>query len=132
MIVPADLLKPAGLLDATWLHPDGGATVTAELQGYIDEAVSAKGVAADNDAALRAWSYHRAFTSIWLSMSFEPSTTEIEGEARSSRLISQIDTFKQQADHWLSEFERANAGDDPGPPVAHRPATTSIRPNFTW
>ena len=111
-ITGADLIAPGGEVEAALFPGEDNAAITARLDGYVVDAyarinAAAPGMAeAEKDRAAEDWAYHRAFTAVFLRLSAEPARAELEDQGSRSYLVSQIQSFKTQAQEKLQEFNR--------------------------
>lgn len=108
-VLPADLKAAnGGRLEPSLLFPDEDATALDQrLQKYIDQGVvrAAGLTGTELDDAVALWAYHRAFEAVWVRLSSNPSSVQLNDQGSSQYLITQIQNFKDLSDAVLAEFE---------------------------
>ena len=134
-VTPAELLSPTGEIEGAALWPgENDAAVSARLAGYIADGVDKAARVTDpgdNDAAVKAWAYHRAYQAVFVALSRIPSTVALNDQGSASMLVTQIQNFKDLADDKLTEFNGLlPAGEGTATTVA--PASVSAPTTFTW
>jgi hypothetical protein len=132
-ITPADLLQPAGELEAAdfpMLDADG---LTTRLQAYIDDGyarVAPLDLTDDEkDRAVRAYSYGRSYRSILSRLSRNPATVTLEGEGQRVYLSEQLRTFKENAVRWEQDYDAITASDTPTP--EETPSAAAVN-RYVW
>lgn len=80
---PTDFISPAGLL-TTDLFP--GRDLTALVEAWLAEAESKSSAAAtleQQNEAIKAWVYYRAYFDVWQRLSSNPSSLALDGTSMS-------------------------------------------------
>lgn len=99
MSVKADNLKaPKGEIEAGWF-----ADIDDRLQAYIEDGVAraASLPADDQDAAVTAWAYFRAYQTIVLNRSTSPADVKLDSGRTAYRFTpEQIAEIKERRDYW--------------------------------
>jgi len=120
-VLPADLKAANGgrIEPGTMFPEESSVALDQRLQKYIDEGL-AKAVAdglsgpAEQDAATKAWAYHRAFDAVFIRLSSNPSSVTLNDQGGSSFLVTQIQNFKDLAFEALGEYDVIVEGAQPG------------------
>lgn len=123
-VTPAQLLAPQGDLEASLFPGEATDALNMRLQGYISEGEART----SDDAAVRAWAYHRAFHAVYIRLTTTPHQVSFEDQGGHSYLMSQIENVYNLSRRYLEEFNALVGTDAPG--VVSR--TESRRADFTW
>lgn len=113
MIDPHSLITPTGRI-APDLFPEwDDACLASAVQAWITEAYDRPDVAGlgetRQDAAARAWAYHRAFDAAAVSMAANPATHSQTDAGSSGYSKDQRDAIRERADRYLTEFHTLTA-----------------------
>lgn len=106
MTVTAEqLIAPQGELEPA-LFPLGdlATRVDAYLVDALAKTAAASVPSAQQDAAVTAWVYHRAYTAVARRLAVEPERAEVDDQARTYN-VKQSSTFQSLADQFKAEFE---------------------------
>lgn len=107
-VAASDLRAPKGDIEDSLFPGESSTAISARLQGYLDEGYTKAGeeavASADQDAAAKAWAYHRAYRAIYVRLTSNPSTISLNDQGSSSFLVTQIENMKQLADGALAVF----------------------------
>lgn len=133
-ITPADLTAPLGDIEPSFFPNDDAGALTTRLQTYItDGTARANGAgvsAAQLDAAVKAWSYYRAYRAIWLRLSEAPGSVSLTDQGSKARTDQQREAFKVMSDEALALYNEFLP--NPGPGAGVRVAAGAVRTRFTW
>lgn len=104
----ADILYPKGKVKPEYFP--GSTTVAADITAWLTDAyanaiVAALTTQAARDVAARAYAYYRAFETILLDMSADPSSVEMPDQGSKSWLLSQIEKFEAIRDENKAVWE---------------------------
>lgn len=125
-VTPADLLAPNGMLESSLFPGEDPASLETRLNTYIVEAAART----DNDAAVKAWAYHRAFLAVYIRLTSKPASVEFEDQGSHSYLITQIENVYRLSQEYRDEYDRLVAAE--ADVVGRNAGTTSQRVDFTW
>ncbi len=132
MIDAPSLLAPIGEIELEFFPEEDESTVTERLDAYIAEGTrkSAALSGAEQDVAVTAWAYHRAYLAIYTRLLAAPSSWSLNDEGSASRTGMQISAFRDLAVAKLSEFNGLVAAPVTAapPPV---PSGSTVH-NFAW
>jgi hypothetical protein len=133
MTVTAEqLIAPQGELEPA-LFPVGDlqTRVDAYLVDAQAKAVAANVPSGNQDAAVTAWVYHRAYTAVARRLAVEPERAEVDDQGRTYN-VKQAGVFQSLADQFKAEFE----GYIPvavAQPTARRPrGSASVSTEAVW
>ena len=134
-VTAADLTSPTGEIEPAVLWPgEAGATTTARLTAYVaDGELQAADIAAgaSHDAAVKAWAYHRAYMSVYMRLTAEPTATTINDQGSASWSTQQVQNWKDLADAKLAAFTEIVDEATDAEPTATQP-TVAARTVFSW
>lgn len=107
-VAASELRAPKGDIEDSLFPGESSTAISARLQGYLDEgyvkAAAENVLAAKQDAAAKAWAYHRAYRAIYVRLTANPSSISLNDQGSSSFLVTQIENMKQLADSALAVF----------------------------
>lgn len=109
-VTPDDLLEPTGRIDAAWFSEDQHALLT-RLDGYVSDGVAkVTGLThltaqADQDRAVRAWAYARAFRYLHLTLQRTPQQMGVDGEGSRAFSDAQLSAWKREEQTALGEYQ---------------------------
>ena len=111
-LTAADFIQPTGDLHADMfpLTPEereAGTTSLAKLTAHIDAWIAEATARTTEEAAQRAWVYHRAYRAVWLRLNTQPVSAGLEGQGQVKFSQEQIDAFGRLSEAYLVEYKQA-------------------------
>lgn len=107
-VAVADVKSPKGLIESAMFPDENTVALDVRLTAYIDEGESRATPIADadaNDDAVKAWTYWRAFTAVFIRLSASPSSATLNDQASASYLLTQIQHFRDMAAEQRGIFD---------------------------
>jgi hypothetical protein len=130
-VQPTDLLEPTGDLVPDLFPGKDADAVAALLAAYIADGTSrvpSTLAPADQDRAVTAWAYARAYRNVLARLSRTPATVSLANEGSTTMLGEQLRTFKQLAARYDAEYTLI-VGDAPSPEDTPSASATN---SYVW
>lgn len=135
-LVAADLLNPAGEIDAELFYPGiASGDVTTKLNAYLTQgytrAAALMVLSTDTDEFARLYSYYRSFSDVVNRLTLTPASSSIGGDVSMSFLQTQINSWIAKANGWQTQY-LALIPLDPNSTAAAPGVSQSIAAEFTF
>ena len=125
-----DLISPKGEIETTLFPNDEDHELQERLDAYILEAIGKEPTATDD--AVRAWSYYRAYRSIFLTLSAQPITQSLNDQGSVQYSKDQINNFNLLAEQYLALWSELTEDTSQVDPLSGLGPTGSVTNNFGW
>ena len=137
-VTPATVRSPVGLVEPAMFPAEDMVALDERLAAYIAEGEShATPIAAadENDDAVKAWTYWRAFTAVFIRLSASPASVTMNDQGGKQHLVTQIENFREMAAEQRARFDAlilAAADVEEVVPLPIAPASGATRTVVGW